>query len=61
VNQQTENIGARRLYTILERLLDDISYAAPEIADKQVVINRQYVQTRLENIVKSEDLSHFIL
>lgn len=61
VNQQTENIGARRLYTILERLLDDISYAAPEITDKQVIIDRQYVQTRLENIVKSEDLSHFIL
>jgi ATP-dependent HslUV protease ATP-binding subunit HslU len=61
VNQQTENIGARRLYTILERLLDDISYTAPEIADKQVIIDRQYVQARLENIVKSEDLSHFIL
>jgi ATP-dependent HslUV protease ATP-binding subunit HslU len=61
VNQQTENIGARRLYTILERLLDDISFSAPDLAEKQVVIDRQYVSQRLEDIVKSEDLSHYIL
>jgi ATP-dependent HslUV protease ATP-binding subunit HslU len=61
VNQQTENIGARRLYTILERLLDDISFAAPDITEPRIVIDRQYVSTRLEDIVKSEDLSHYIL
>jgi ATP-dependent HslUV protease ATP-binding subunit HslU len=61
VNRQTENIGARRLYTILERLLDDISFAAPNITEKRIVIDRQYVSTRLEDIVKSEDLSHYIL
>jgi ATP-dependent HslUV protease ATP-binding subunit HslU len=61
VNQQTENIGARRLYTILERLLDDISFAAPDLTEKRVVIDRQYVSKRLEDIVKSEDLSHYIL
>jgi ATP-dependent HslUV protease ATP-binding subunit HslU len=61
VNRQTENIGARRLYTILERLLDDISFTAPEITDKRIIIDRQYVSTRLEDIVKSEDLSHYIL
>jgi ATP-dependent HslUV protease ATP-binding subunit HslU len=61
VNQQTENIGARRLYTILERLLDDISFTAPDSAEKRLEINRQYVSTRLEDIVKSEDLSHYIL
>jgi ATP-dependent HslUV protease ATP-binding subunit HslU len=61
VNQQTENIGARRLYTVLERLLDDISFDASELTDTQVVIDRQYVHERLEGIVKSEDLSHFIL
>jgi ATP-dependent HslUV protease ATP-binding subunit HslU len=61
VNQQTENIGARRLYTVLERLLDDISFDASELTDTQVVIDRQYVRERLEGIVKSEDLSHFIL
>jgi ATP-dependent HslUV protease ATP-binding subunit HslU len=61
VNRQTENIGARRLYTILERLLDDISFTAPDAPEKQVLIDRQYVSERLEDIVKSEDLSHYIL
>jgi ATP-dependent HslUV protease ATP-binding subunit HslU len=61
VNRQTENIGARRLYTILERLLDDISFTAPDRANERVAINRQYVIERLEDIVKSEDLSHYIL
>jgi ATP-dependent HslUV protease ATP-binding subunit HslU len=61
VNQQTENIGARRLYTILERLLDDISFEAPELENKQVTIDRQDVVTCLADIVKSEDLSHYIL
>jgi ATP-dependent HslUV protease ATP-binding subunit HslU len=61
VNQQTENIGARRLYTILERLLDSISFEAPDLTDTEVVIDRQYVCERLEDIVQREDLSHFIL
>jgi ATP-dependent HslUV protease ATP-binding subunit HslU len=61
VNQHTENIGARRLYTILERLLDDISFSAPDLTEKQVVIDQQYVSQRLDDIVKSEDLSHYIL
>jgi ATP-dependent HslUV protease ATP-binding subunit HslU len=61
VNRQTENIGARRLYTVFERLLDEISFVAPDAAEKQVVIDRQYVNARLEDIVKSEDLSHYIL
>jgi ATP-dependent HslUV protease ATP-binding subunit HslU len=61
VNQQTENIGARRLYTILERLLDDLSFTAPDRSDTCVSIDRQYVTERLEEVVKSEDLSHYIL
>jgi len=61
VNQQTENIGARRLYTILERLLDDLSFSAPDRSDTYIQIDRQYVAERLEEIVKSEDLSHYIL
>jgi ATP-dependent HslUV protease ATP-binding subunit HslU len=61
VNRQTENIGARRLYTILERLLDEISFTAPELREQRITIDRQYVTERLENIVKSEDLSHYIL
>ena len=61
VNQQTENIGARRLYTILERLLDDLSFTAPDRSEKSITIDRQYVSECLEEVVKSEDLSHYIL
>lgn len=61
VNHHTENIGARRLYTILERLLDDLSFSAPDRAEKGVTIDRQYVTERLDEVVKSEDLSHYIL
>ncbi|MGE3538233.1 MAG: ATP-dependent protease ATPase subunit HslU [Candidatus Tectimicrobiota bacterium] len=61
VNQHTENIGARRLYTILERLLDDLSFTASDREDKGVTIDRQYVTERLDEVVKSEDLSHYIL
>ena len=61
VNQQTENIGARRLYTILERLLDDLSFTAPDRSEKSISIDRQYVSACLEEVVKSEDLSHYIL
>lgn len=61
VNQATENIGARRLYTILERLLDEISFEAPAMHGAQVTINAAYVRERLQEIVKSEDLSRYIL
>ena len=61
VNQETQNIGARRLHTILERVVEDISYQAPDIADKHVVIDRAYVTGRLADILKKEDLSRFIL
>lgn len=61
VNQQTENIGARRLYTILERLLDELSFEAPDVNITQVTIDRQYVIECLEDIVANEDLSHYIL
>jgi ATP-dependent HslUV protease ATP-binding subunit HslU len=61
VNEKTENIGARRLYTILETLLDDISFNAPEMAGQEVVIDANYVKEKLENIVEDEDLSRYIL
>jgi ATP-dependent HslUV protease ATP-binding subunit HslU len=61
VNERTENIGARRLHTIMERLLDDVSYAAPEMHGKEVVIDAQYVRDRLDPILKDEDLSRYIL
>ena len=61
VNQQTENIGARRLYTILERLLDDLSFRASDMTAAQVTIDRPYVVERLADIVSSEDISRYIL
>lgn len=61
VNQTTQNIGARRLYTILERLLEDLSFEAPEMKMGTVAINAPYVQQRLEEIAQDEDLSKFIL
>jgi ATP-dependent HslUV protease ATP-binding subunit HslU len=61
VNERTENIGARRLHTVLERLLDEISFTAPEMKDKEVVVDAQYVRDRLAPILKNEDLSRYIL
>jgi ATP-dependent HslUV protease ATP-binding subunit HslU len=61
VNERTENIGARRLHTILERLLDEISFSAPEMQGREVTIDAQYVRERLTPILKNEDLSRYIL
>ncbi|HIQ20835.1 MAG TPA: ATP-dependent protease ATPase subunit HslU, partial [Planctomycetes bacterium] len=61
VNQTTQNIGARRLYTIMERMLEDLSFEAPEIKTGRVVIDAAYVQQRLEKVTQDEDLTKFIL
>lgn len=61
VNQETDNIGARRLHTILERLLEDLSFEASEISPAQIDITPQYVNEKLENVAKNKDLSQFIL
>ena len=61
VNERTENIGARRLYTIMETLLDDISFDAPDLKEKKIVIDAKYVEEKLDNIVEDEDLSRYIL
>jgi ATP-dependent HslUV protease ATP-binding subunit HslU len=61
VNDRTENIGARRLYTIMECLLDEISFEAPEMRDQEVVIDADYVAGQLDEIVEDEDLSRYIL
>jgi ATP-dependent HslUV protease ATP-binding subunit HslU len=61
VNERTENIGARRLYTIMERLLDEISFDAPERKGAKIVINAEYVRERMVEVLKSEDLSRYIL
>ncbi len=61
VNARSENIGARRLHTVLERLLEELSFDAPEIADREITIDAAYVHGHLDAIVKDEDLSRFIL
>lgn len=61
VNERTENIGARRLHTIMEKLLDEISFDAPERKGTVITIDAAYVRSRLADIVKSEDLSRYIL
>jgi len=61
VNQSTQNIGARRLQTIMERLLEELSFEAPDMKMGRVEVNAGYVRERLEEVVKDEDLSKFIL
>lgn len=61
VNQNTDNIGARRLHTILEKLLEDLSFEAPEITMEKILITPQYVEEKLGTISKNKDLSQFIL
>jgi ATP-dependent HslUV protease ATP-binding subunit HslU len=61
VNERTENIGARRLHTILERLLDEISFDAPEKKGSKYAIDAEYVRGRMAEVLKSEDLSRYIL
>jgi len=61
VNERMENIGARRLHTVLERLLDEVSFSAPEMHGKQIAIDAAYVRERLTPILQNEDLSRYIL
>ena len=61
INERMENIGARRLYTIMEKLLDEISYQASELQEKKIQIDAIYVRTRLRDLVEDEDLSRYIL
>ena len=60
-NAVLENIGARRLHTIMERVADDLSFEAPDMDEGQVTIDREYVRTRLEDILENEDMSRYIL
>lgn len=61
VNENTENIGARRLHTVMEKVMEEISFSAPNIKKKNITIDKKYVQEQLRDIVKDEDLSRFIL
>ena len=61
VNQTTENIGARRLMTVMEKLLEDISFTAPERNGEDIVIDADFVTEKLSNLVKDENISKYIL
>jgi ATP-dependent HslUV protease ATP-binding subunit HslU len=61
VNERMENIGARRLHTVMEKLLDEISFDAPDMATKKVVIDKKYVAEKLRDILEDENLSRYIL
>ncbi len=61
INERTENIGARRLYTMMEKLLDEISFDAPEMTGKSMAIDAKYVREKLKGFVEDEDLSRYIL
>ena len=61
VNEKTENIGARRLHTILERVLDDLSFEASDMHGQTVSVDAGYVQKVLADIIKDEDLSRYVL
>jgi ATP-dependent HslUV protease ATP-binding subunit HslU len=61
VNDRTENIGARRLHTVMEKVFDDVSFSAPEMNGARVLVDAEYVRARLSEILKDEDLSRYIL
>ena len=61
LNQKLENIGARRLYTVIEKVLEDVSFEAPELKGQTFEINSEYVKSKLSSIVEDEDLSSYIL
>lgn len=61
VNLETENIGARRLHTILEKILEDVAYEAPDVAETHLQINKTFVSGKLNDVVQNVDLSHYIL
>jgi ATP-dependent HslUV protease ATP-binding subunit HslU len=61
VNDRAENIGARRLQTVMEKLLDEISFEAPDMKEKNITIDEAYVDRMLADIVRNEDLSRYVL
>ena len=61
INKRSQSIGARRLHTVMEKLLEDASFDAPDLKDKDIVVDAEYVQDKMKNIVKDEDLTKYIL
>ena len=61
INEDSENIGARRLHTVMEQLLEEVSFTAPELKDQKISVTPLYIQSRLSNLLKNQDLSRYIL
>jgi len=61
VNEEAENIGARRLHTVMEKVMEDISFEAPNLTEKKILITKEYVQKQLSEILVNQDLRKFIL
>ncbi len=61
VNERTENIGARRLHTVMEQLLEEVSFTAPDLNGQKISVTPEYIQSRLSNLLKNQDLSRYIL
>ncbi|MDD5330495.1 MAG: HslU--HslV peptidase ATPase subunit, partial [Sulfuricella sp.] len=61
VNERTENIGARRLYTVMEKLLEEISFDAGRVTEESIAIDAAYVDSKLKELAKSEDLARYVL
>ncbi|GIX45750.1 MAG: hypothetical protein KatS3mg130_2158 [Candidatus Sumerlaea sp.] len=61
VNEQSENIGARRLHTVMEKVLEDVLFEAGDTAPTKVIVDAEFVRNRLQDILKNQDLSRFIL
>ena len=61
INARAEDIGARRLHTVLEKLLEEVSFTAPDVAPTSIVVDEEYVKLRLHDLVQDEDLSRYIL
>jgi ATP-dependent HslUV protease ATP-binding subunit HslU len=61
VNRSVENIGARRLYTVIERVFEELSFTAPDLSDTKVIIDQDYVNKNLDVLLQSSDLSRYVL
>ena len=61
INEDSENIGARRLHTVMEQLLEEVSFTAPDLKEQKISVTPEYIQTRLSNLLKNQDLSRYIL
>jgi ATP-dependent HslUV protease ATP-binding subunit HslU len=61
INKRSQSIGARRLHTVMEKLLEDASFDAPDLKDKDILVDAEYVQDKMKDIVKDEDLTKYIL